>query len=96
MKGFRQPILGPLISEKGSMLTETSNQVVFRVRPDANKIEIRKQVEALFKVKVLEVRTARVLGKTKRVGRNVGRLPLWKKAFVTLKEGDRIDFFGIA
>lgn len=95
MKGFRQPILAPLISEKGSMLTETANQVVFKVRPDANKIEIRKHVEALFKVKVLEVRTARILGKTKRVGRNSGRLPLWKKAFVTLKEGDRIDFFGI-
>ena len=57
--------------------------------------KIRKQVEALFKVNVIDVRTARVLGKTKRVGRNMGRLPLWKKAFVTLKEGDRIDFFGV-
>jgi len=94
MKGVRQAILGPLISEKGSMLTETSNQVVFKVRVDANKIEIRKQVEGLFKVKVLEVRTARYLGKTRRVGRNSGRLPLWKKAFVSLKDGDRIDFFG--
>lgn len=95
MKGVRQAILGPLISEKGSMLTEISNQVVFKVRVDANKIEIRKQVEGLFKVKVLEVRTARYLGKTRRVGRNSGRLPMWKKAFVSLKEGDRIDFFGI-
>lgn len=96
MKGFRQAIMGPLISEKGSMLTEACNQVVFKVRIDANKIEIRKQVELLFKVKVVEVRTARYLGKTRRVGRNTGRRPLWKKAFVALKEGDRIDFFGVA
>ena len=96
MKGFRQAIMGPLISEKGSMLTELANQVVFKVRVDSNKIEIRKQVESLFKVKVVEVRTARYLGKTRRVGRNTGRRPLWKKAFVTLKAGDRIDFFGVA
>ena len=95
MKGVRDTVLGPRISEKGSMLAESSNQVVFKVRPDANKIEIRKQVEALFKVTVLDVRTARYLGKMRRVGRNTGRLPLWKKAFVTLKEGDRIDFFGV-
>ncbi len=95
MKGVRDTVLGPLISEKGSMLAESTNQVIFKVRPDANKIEIRKQVEALFRVTVLDVRTARYLGKMRRVGRNTGRLPLWKKAFVTLKEGDRIDFFGI-
>ncbi|MCY4440486.1 MAG: 50S ribosomal protein L23 [Deltaproteobacteria bacterium] len=95
MKGVRDAVLGPLISEKGSMLAESSNQVIFKVRPDANKIEIRRQVEALFKVTVQDVRTARYLGKMRRVGRNTGRLPLWKKAFVTLKEGDRIDFFGV-
>ncbi len=95
MRGVRDTVLAPLISEKGSMLNESSNQVVFKVRPDANKIEIRQQVEALFKVTVLGVRTARYLGKKRRVGRNVGRLPLWKKAVVTLKEGDRIDFFSV-
>ena len=95
MKGVRDAVLGPLISEKGSMLAESSNQVIFKVRPDANKIEIRRQVEALFKVTVQDVRTARYLGKMRREGRNTGRLPLWKKAFVTLKEGDRIDFFGV-
>ncbi len=94
MRGVRNTVLAPLISEKGSMLNESSNQVVFKVRTDANKIEIRQQVETLFKVTVLNVRTARYLGKKRRVGRNVGRLPLWKKAIVTLKEGDRIDFFG--
>jgi len=51
-------------------------------------------VEALFKVKVLKVRVMRCLGKVRRVGRNAGRLPEWKKAYVTLKEGDKIDFFG--
>ena len=95
MRGVRDTVLGPLISEKGSMLAESSNQVIFKVRPDANKIEIRKQVETLFKVTVLDVRTVRYLGKMRRVGRNTGRLPLWKKAYVTLKEGDRIDFFGV-
>ena len=95
MKGPRVSVLAPLISEKGSMLSELSNQVIFKVRPDANKIEIRKEVETLFKVTVLDVRTARYLGKMRRVGRNTGRLPLWKKAFVTLKQGDRIDFFGV-
>lgn len=95
MRGVRDAVLGPLISEKGSMLAESTNQVIFKVRPDANKIEIRQQVERLFKVTVLDVRTARYLGKMRRVGRNTGRLPFWKKAYVTLKEGDRIDFFGV-
>jgi large subunit ribosomal protein L23 len=66
---------------------------VFQVRPDANKIEIKRSVEQLFKVKVLKVRTTNVLGKTRRVGRSFGRRPSWKKAYVTLAEGQRIDFF---
>lgn len=87
-------IQAPLITEKGSLLGEKANQVLFKVRPDANKIEVKKAVEALFKVKVLRVRMMRCLGKVRRVGRNAGRLPEWKKAYVTLKEGDKIDFFG--
>ena len=87
-------IQAPLITEKGSLLVEKANQVLFKVRPDANKIEVKRAVEALFKVKVLKVRMARCLGKVRRVGRNSGRLPEWKKAYVTLKEGDKIDFFG--
>lgn len=94
MKELRQLIQAPLITEKGSLLSETANQVLFRVRPDANKIEVKKAIETLFKVKVIKVRIGRYLGKTKRVGKNVGRLPQWKKAYVTLKEGDKIDFFG--
>jgi large subunit ribosomal protein L23 len=87
-------IRAPLVTEKGTLLSEKNRQVVFRVRSDANKIEIKQAVETLFKVKVIKVQTARNLGKLRRLGRNVGRLPLWKKAYVTLKEGDKIDFFG--
>jgi large subunit ribosomal protein L23 len=86
-------VQGPVITEKGTLVSEAGNQVVFRVHPRANKIEIRQAVETLFKVRVLKVRTARQLGKVRRVGRHHGRRPDWKKAYVTLAEGDRIDFF---
>lgn len=94
MREHQEIIRAPLITEKGSLVAEKTNQVLFKVRPDANKIEVKKAVEALFKVKVLKVRMIRYLGKMRRVGRSVGRLPQWKKAYVTLKEGDKIDFFG--
>jgi large subunit ribosomal protein L23 len=94
MKGPQDIIQAPLISEKGTALTESVNQVLFKVRPDANKIEVKRAVETLFKVKVEQVRMARYLGKMRRVGKNIGRRPTWKKAYVTLKEGDKIDFFG--
>ncbi|HSG01546.1 MAG TPA: 50S ribosomal protein L23 [Vicinamibacterales bacterium] len=89
----RDVVRGPVITEKGTLVGEIGNQVVFRVHPKANKVEIRRAVESLFDVKVTNVRTARHLGKVKRVGRNVGRRPDWKKAYVTLAEGNRIDFF---
>ena len=94
MREHQEIIQAPLVTEKGSLLAEKTNQVLFRVRPGANKIEVKQAVEALFKVKVLKVRMSRYLGKIRRVGRNMGRLPQWKKAYVTLKEGDKIDFFG--
>ena len=94
MKSPHEVIKAPLISEKGTLLTESANQVLFKVRPDANKIEVKHAVETLFKVKVEQVRMARYLGKIRRVGRNMGRRAEWKKAYVTLKEGDKIDFFG--
>jgi large subunit ribosomal protein L23 len=94
MKGPQDVIQAPLISEKGTQLTESANQVLFKVRPDANKIEVKHAVETLFKVKVVQVRMARYLGKVRRIGRNMGRRPDWKKAYVTLKDGDKIDFFG--
>jgi len=86
-------IKGPIITEKGTLVNEVGNQVVFRVNPRANKVEIRQAVERLFKVKVEKVRTSRVLGKTRRVGKTMGRKSDWKKAYVTLAEGGRIDFF---
>lgn len=93
MKHYSQVIRSPLITEKGTLVNEQANQVLFRVAPDANKVEIQKAVEDFFKVKVVKVRTVRVLGKTRRVGRSVGRKADWKKAYVTLAEGQRIDFF---
>ena len=86
-------VQGPVITEKGTLVQEGANQVVFRVHPRANKIEIRHAVENLFKVKVEKVRTSRLLGKVRRVGRHLGRRADWKKAYVTLAEGSRIDFF---
>lgn len=94
MKGPQEIIQAPLISEKGSLLTETAQQVLFKVHPGANKVEVKRAVESLFKVKVVKVRMARYLGKIRRVGRNMGRRAQWKKAYVTLREGDKIDFFG--
>ena len=70
-----------------------SQKVVFEVARDANKIEIRRAVQDLFKVTVTDVRTVVVRGKVKRVGRFSGQRPSWKKAFVTLKPGDDISFF---
>ena len=93
MKNVYDIVAAPLITEKGTMVNEVGNQVVFRVRRDANKEEIRHAIETLFKVRVDKVRTLNYLGKSRRVGRAVGRRPAWKKAYVTLAEGQRIDFF---
>ena len=86
-------IIAPLITEKGTMASEKANQVVFRVRPGASKDKVREAVEALFKVTVVQVRTANFMGKERRRGLQRGQRPNWKKAYVTLKEGDRIEFF---
>jgi len=93
MKEAHQIIRRPLVTEKSTQQKEKSNQYAFEVDPKANKIEIQSAIERLFKVKVFQVRTVRVLGKMKRLGRKYGKRPDWKKAIVTLKEGDRIDFF---
>ncbi len=83
----------PIVTEKSTNLKDDNNQVVFEVSLKANKVEIRKAVEKLFKVKVLAVNTQNRQGKRKKLGRSLGRRRNWKKAVVTLKEGDRIDFF---
>ncbi len=87
----RQLILSPLITEKGTGLQEKHNQYLFRVDPRANKIQVKNAIEKIFEVKVVGVRTSRVRGKTRRIGRTIGRRPNWKKAIVTLKEGDTIN-----
>jgi len=89
----RQIIKSPIITEKSTIEREFENIVTFRVSPRANKLEIRSAVEKLFDVKVVEVRTSRVKGKSRRVGRFVGQRPSWKKARVKLREGDSIEFF---
>ena len=86
-------IVSPLITEKGTIVGEKANQVVFRVQRGASKDAIRETVEEMFKVTVLKVRTSNFLGKVRRRGRVAGRRPNWKKAYVTLKQGDRIEFF---
>ncbi len=86
-------IVRPIVTEKSSLLKEAGNQYVFEVQRDANKIEIRKAVEKLFKVKVLSVRISMMEGKEKRLGRNVGKKPDWKKAIVKLSPKDKITIF---
>jgi len=83
----------PIITEKGTVEKEKHNKVTFEVTLRANRIDVKHAVERLFKVKVLNVNMMNVHGKKKRMGKSLGRKPDWKKAIVTLKEGERIDFF---
>ncbi|RUM88419.1 MAG: 50S ribosomal protein L23 [Thermodesulfatator sp.] len=92
-KDPREIILAPVITEKSMGLKEKYNQVTFWVHPEANKIEIRKAVEDLFKVKVEKVQTIRVKGKPKGRWPREGRRPLRKKAIVRLAPGHSIEFF---
>lgn len=84
----------PLLSEKVMGQKETTNIIAFEVDPRANRIEVKKAVEAQFKdAKVADVRISRVHGKVRRQGRFAGRRPDWKKAYVRLVEGSKIEFF---
>lgn len=85
---------GPLLTEKGAIAAELHNQIVFKVRTDATKAEIRQAVELLFDVKVDGVQVINYRGKTKRFGMTRGRRTNWKKAYVRLAEGSQIDFLG--
>lgn len=84
----------PRITEKGSMMAEDTSIVMFEVPVDANKTEIKHAVTSVFGVEVQDVRTMIVRGKIKRRGRHIGKRSNWKKAIVTLAEGQDIDFFG--
>ncbi len=100
-----QIIKRPILTEKGTQLKETGgmgkavdendrrSKVLFEVHGDANKVQVRQAIEALFSVKVVDVHTQIVRGKEKRIGRFIGRRPNWKKAIVTLAEGNKIEFF---
>ena len=86
-----QVILAPVVSEKSTFVAEKNQQVVFRVASDATKPEIKAAVEMLFNVKVDSVSTVNVKGKVKRFGRTFGRRKDWKKAYVSLVQGQEID-----
>ena len=90
----QQIIIRPVITEKTTDLQTQHGKYVFEVAKKANKIEIRKAVEMVFGVRVSNVRTMVVRGDVRRVGRFFGRRPFWKKAIVTLNDGDSIDFYG--
>jgi large subunit ribosomal protein L23 len=87
---IRRPII---LTEKATLLREKNNQVIFEVARDANKVQIRDAVQRLFKVNVTDVNTMLMRGKDRRMGRGRGKMQNWKKAIVTLKAGDTIDFF---
>jgi large subunit ribosomal protein L23 len=93
MRSIYDVIKRPIISEKSTALAEVGGRYAFEVAPQANKIEIRDAVQRLFNVKVREVRTMMVHGKVKRSARSETKKPNWKKAIVTLGEGQKIDFF---
>jgi large subunit ribosomal protein L23 len=86
-------LVRPIITERATELSEKFRQIAFEVKPEASKIQIRDAVESIYGVKVERVRTIVVPGKMKRRGTSVGKRPNWKKALVTLKQGDTIDFF---
>jgi large subunit ribosomal protein L23 len=89
-----QVLLGPHVSEKSSALADGANQIVFKVRTDATKAEVRKAVEMLFEVKVDRVSVVRQPSKVKRFGTRLGRRSAWKKAYVRLAPGHDINFVG--
>ena len=83
----------PLVTKKTSIQKEQSNQITFEVDRSANRIEIKRAIEKIFKVNVAHVRTMQVKGKTKQRGRIIGKRRDWKKAIITLLPGERIEFF---
>lgn len=86
-------LVRPLLTEKITAMREKGNKVGFLVRLDANRIEIKRAVESVLKVRVERVNVLTVRGKTKRLGRFAGKRPNWKKAIVTLKEGEKLEMY---
>jgi len=92
MKNLYTIIKKPLFTEKGSSLKESQNKILVEVSRDANKIDIKKSVEEIFKVKIEKVSTINIKGKWKRQGKSIGKRPDRKKAVITLKKGEKLDF----
>ena len=95
MKDLSKIIKRPMITEQGNTVRGAHNQYIFEVAPEANKHEIRQAVEHFFGLKVTQVRTMNYRGKVKRMGRFSGKRADWKKAVVTLAQGDSIDLFKV-
>ena len=93
MPTLHRTIVRPLITEKTSAAYQARGEYTFEVHVDASKPQIRSAIEQLFGVKVIGVWTSNQRGKEKRMGKNVGRRPNWKKAIVTLRDGDTIEIF---
>jgi large subunit ribosomal protein L23 len=93
MATLHRTVVRPLVTEKTSAAYQAKGEYAFEVAPNANKLAIRSAIEKLFGVKVTGVWTMNVRGKPRRVGQSIGKRPNWKKAIVTLREGDKIDVF---
>jgi large subunit ribosomal protein L23 len=93
MPNLYDVIVRPIVTEKSTDLLDRNGKYSFVVARDANKVEIARAIEKLFNVSVREVRTMQYRGKERRVGRTIGRRASWKKAVVTLREGDTIEIF---
>ncbi len=85
----------PLVTEKTTLEKDAKNIIAFEIDNCANKIEVKEAVEKIFNVEVVDVKTINIAGKKKRIGKNVGKRANWKKAYVTLKEGSKVDFFEV-
>ncbi len=92
MKNIYEIVKKPLFTEKGSALKESENKILVEINKDANKLEIKKAIEDIFKVKVEKVATIKVHGKWKRYGKSLGKRSDRKKALITLKKGEKLDF----
>ena len=92
MKSVFTVVKKPLFTEKGSSLKESENKILVEVEKDANKLEIKKAIEEIFKVKVEKVATIKLHGKWKRYGKYIGKTSAKKKALITLKKGEKLDF----
>ena len=88
---YRDIIIAPVITEKTAKIAENGNKIVFKVRNDANKVQIKQAVEKIWNVKVIRVNTINVKPKYKRVGRYAGTTSRYKKAIITLAEGSKIE-----